>query len=180
MACVVTLLRHPYNCGDSSRSEGRGGRNDGLPRVEREEQKPNYNIPLVPTLQGISVSRALFRCKQITFPCINICTALCFLEHFDLQDGVHPSQKFLCTIDGGYTIIFIESNGELRKTKWLARGSPERRCGSTGRRLFFQPFYLLDFCKSFVKFWLCCAACGILVLRPGIKPIPPCSGRIEP
>ena len=77
MAFVVTLLRHPYNCGDSSRSEGTGGRNDGLPRVEREEQKPKYSIPLVPTLQGISVSRALFRCKQITFPCINICTALC-------------------------------------------------------------------------------------------------------
>ena len=55
--------------------------------------------------------------------------------------------------------------------------------------LFFQPFMIflgvhlpcLTFQKftHFFTFWLHHAACGILVPRPGIKPVSPCIGSVE-
>ena len=35
---------------------------------------------------------------------------------------------------------------------------------------------ILLFTYLFVHLWLCCAACGILVPRPGMEPMPPAVG----
>ena len=37
----------------------------------------------------------------------------------------------------------------------------------------FRWFYFLMFIIIYFIFWLCCAACGILVPQPGIEPTPP-------
>lgn len=43
--------------------------------------------------------------------------------------------------------------------------------------------YELEINVVFSFFWPCCVACGILapqLVRQGIKPVPPCSGSMEP
>ena len=67
-------------------------------------------------------------------------------------------------------------------TEWGTEKDRERmvsqRVSREAVRKHRQETFLPAFLPSW--FWLRCAACGILVPRPGIEPIPPCSGRIEP
>ena len=65
---------------------------------------------------------------------------------------------------------------------FLGSDGPESTLETFSPAFAFGMYSLLCFCcccSSFLSFWPRCAACGILVPRPGIEPAPPRSGSSE-